>query len=94
MLIGRSPLRHVNNNPKIKRTGGQVQSLWKEFFSNKMTRFLLIRYIDAEKFILKKQKGLCRCCKQKFNKTETLVSAGQVNKKYYHKECAERLNII
>ena len=64
------------------------------FFTWYNVVYSIIRYIDAERFILKKQSGLCRLSKKKFNKTDMIVSAGQIHKKYYRKECAERLNII
>jgi hypothetical protein len=55
---------------------------------------VLMRYTDAERFIIPKQNGLCRSCKQKFNKMDTVVSAGQIHKKYYHEECAKQLHIV
>ena len=40
-----------------------------------------------------KQNGRCRCCGIKFNPDEQIVSNGK-RKKYYHIQCAQRLNII
>jgi len=56
--------------------------------------YSIMKYIDAKRFIVKKQNGLCRFCKEEFNSSDTIISAGQINKKYYHKKCAERLNIV
>jgi hypothetical protein len=40
-----------------------------------------------------KQNGKCRCCGKEFTSDEQIVSNGK-RKKYYHMECAERLNIL
>ena len=48
------------------------------------------RIIDLIKL---KQAGLCRFCKSIISKHDEIVSRGKI-KKYYHKQCAERLNII
>ena len=48
----------------------------------------------VEKFVIQKQRGLCRYCKEGFDRTDIIVSKGLANKKYYHKECADRLYII
>jgi hypothetical protein len=40
-----------------------------------------------------KQDGKCRSCGKEFAKDEQIVSNGK-NKKYYHTECAQKLNII
>jgi hypothetical protein len=40
-----------------------------------------------------KQDGKCRYCGKEFVKDEQIVSNGK-NKKYYHMECAQKLNII
>jgi hypothetical protein len=40
-----------------------------------------------------KQNGRCRCCGMKFNPDEQIVSNGK-RKKYYHIQCAQRLNIL
>lgn len=39
-----------------------------------------------------KQSGKCRYCEKNFSPDEQIVSNGK-KKKYYHRECAERLNI-
>ena len=39
-----------------------------------------------------KQNGKCRRCGKDFTSDEQIVSNGK-KKKYYHRECAERLNI-
>lgn len=43
--------------------------------------------------IQRKQNGNCRYCKRKFNPTDIVVS-NRNGKTYYHKFCAEKLNII
>ena len=40
-----------------------------------------------------KQSGKCRCCGTNFTPDEQIVSNGK-RKKYYHMECAQRLNIL
>jgi CheY-like chemotaxis protein len=40
-----------------------------------------------------KQNGVCRYCNKKFSDEELIVSNGK-RKKYYHRECAEKLNIV
>jgi hypothetical protein len=40
-----------------------------------------------------KQSGKCRCCGKYFTADEQIVSNGK-RKKYYHMECAQRLNIL
>ena len=40
-----------------------------------------------------KQAGLCRFCKIIISRQDEVVSRGKI-KKYYHKQCAEKLNII
>jgi hypothetical protein len=40
-----------------------------------------------------KQKGRCRCCGINFTSDEQIVSNGK-RKKYYHRECAQKLNIF
>ena len=40
-----------------------------------------------------KQSGKCRCCGKYFTPDEQIVSNGK-RKKYYHMECAQRLNIL
>jgi hypothetical protein len=40
-----------------------------------------------------KQMGKCRCCGKNFTPDEQIVSNGK-RKKYYHKVCAQRLNIL
>jgi hypothetical protein len=54
----------------------------------------LANYFDVERFIIQKQRGLCRYCEKGFVRTDIIVSRGRASKKYYHKECADRLNII
>lgn len=43
--------------------------------------------------IMVKQAGLCRFCKSMISKNDEIVSNGR-NKKYYHRRCAQKLNII
>jgi hypothetical protein len=40
-----------------------------------------------------KQNGKCRCCGKEFTSDEQIVSNGK-RKKYYHRECAQKLNIL
>jgi hypothetical protein len=40
-----------------------------------------------------KQNGKCRCCGKNFTSEEQIVSNGK-RKKYYHRECAQKLNIL
>jgi hypothetical protein len=40
-----------------------------------------------------KQNGKCRCCGKYFTSDEQIVSNGK-RKKYYHRECAQKLNIL
>jgi|SRR5215210_1241609 hypothetical protein len=40
-----------------------------------------------------KQSGKCRYCGKDFSSDEQIVSNGK-KKKYYHRECAETLNIL
>jgi hypothetical protein len=40
-----------------------------------------------------KQNGKCRYCGKDFTSDEQIVSNGK-RKKYYHKECAQKLNIL
>lgn len=40
-----------------------------------------------------KQSGKCRCCGKNIISDEQIVSNGK-RKKYYHRECAQRLNIL
>jgi hypothetical protein len=40
-----------------------------------------------------KQNGKCRSCGKNFTTDDQIVSNGK-RKKYYHKECAQRLNIV
>jgi hypothetical protein len=40
-----------------------------------------------------KQNGKCRCCGKYFTSDEQIVSNGK-KKKYYHRECAQKLNIL
>ena len=40
-----------------------------------------------------KQDGKCRSCGKEFTSDEQIVSNGK-RKKYYHMECAQRLNIL
>jgi len=54
----------------------------------------LTNYFDVERFVIQKQRGLCRYCKEGFVRTDIIISRGRANKKYYHKECADRLYII
>jgi len=58
------------------------------------TAYTLTNYFDVERFVIQKQRGLCRYCKEGFVRTDIIVSRGRANKKYYHKECADRLYII
>lgn len=55
---------------------------------------LLTKYMDVERYIILKQNGLCHHCKTKFDRKDMIISSGRVHKKYYHKKCADRLNII
>jgi hypothetical protein len=48
------------------------------------------RVIDV---IRLKQGGVCRFCKETISRDDEVVSSGK-NKKYYHKHCAKKLNII
>jgi hypothetical protein len=43
--------------------------------------------------IVLKQSGKCRYCEKEFAKDEQIVSNGK-RKKYYHTECAQKLNIV
>lgn len=52
------------------------------------------RYYDLQFFIMKKQNGLCYHCRQTLEKKDLIVKSGKKKRKYYHKECAERLNMI
>jgi hypothetical protein len=54
----------------------------------------LLKYMDVERYIILKQNGLCRHCKMKFDRSDMIISSGRANKKYYHKKCADKLNII
>jgi 5-methylcytosine-specific restriction endonuclease McrA len=58
-----------------------------------MVGYLIIRYKRIERNVLKRQNGLCRLCKGEFNRTDMVVSRGHP-RSYYHKECAERVNLI
>jgi hypothetical protein len=40
-----------------------------------------------------KQNGKCRCCGKDFTSDEQIVSNGK-RKKYYHRDCAQKLNIL
>ena len=40
-----------------------------------------------------KQNGVCRYCNKKFSDEEQIVSNGK-RRKYYHRECAKKLNIV
>jgi hypothetical protein len=40
-----------------------------------------------------KQGGICRFCNESISKDDEVVSSGK-NKKYYHRRCAKKLNII
>jgi hypothetical protein len=40
-----------------------------------------------------KQSGKCRCCGKNFTADEQIVSNGK-RKKYYHRECAQKLHIF
>ena len=55
--------------------------------------YLITEYINVEAYVLRRQNGLCHLCKGKFNRTDMVVSRGHP-RTYYHKECAERLNVI
>jgi hypothetical protein len=55
--------------------------------------YLITEYMHVEAYVLKKQNGLCHLCKRKFNRTDMVVSRGHP-RTYYHKECAERINLI
>lgn len=44
--------------------------------------------------IKSKQKGLCWQCQKQITKDHDIVRRGKKNTRYYHKECAEKLNII
>ena len=45
------------------------------------------------KIIEGKQNGLCIHCKERITHNNTIVSSGRP-RRYYHKNCAARLNII
>lgn len=47
----------------------------------------------VHQFIAIKQQGACRCCGKKFTADDEVVSNGK-RRKYYHIECAQKLNII
>jgi hypothetical protein len=51
-------------------------------------------YFYVERFVIQKQRGLCRYCDEGFARTDIVVSTGQSNRKYYHRRCADLLNII
>jgi CheY-like chemotaxis protein len=40
-----------------------------------------------------KQNGVCRYCNKKFSEEDQIVSNGK-RRKYYHRECADKLNIV
>ena len=44
--------------------------------------------------IKSKQKGLCWHCNRQITEVHNIVSRGKKPRYYYHKECAEKLNII
>jgi hypothetical protein len=56
--------------------------------------YSLVEYKRVERYILVRQNGACRFCKDKLMYTETVVSVGHTNKRYYHRPCAEKLHII
>lgn len=58
----------------------------------------IMRYANAAErrvidIIKVKQAGLCRFCKSIISRHDEVVSNGK-NKKYYHKQCAQKLNIL
>jgi len=58
------------------------------------TTCVLSKYFDVERYIIQKQRGLCRHCRELFVRTDTVVIRGHPNKKYYHQQCANLLNIL
>ncbi|MGI0044826.1 MAG: hypothetical protein ACRD47_14060, partial [Nitrososphaeraceae archaeon] len=52
------------------------------------------RFCELQFFIQKKQNGLCRQCGNKLEMKDLIVKSGTKKRRYYHKECAEMLNII
>lgn len=56
--------------------------------------YSVVDYKHVQQYILSRQKGFCRSCKKKIKNNDIVVSAGHVNKKYYHIKCAEILHII
>ena len=58
----------------------------------------IIRNINGSKshvllLIKVRQKGLCRKCEQQITQDHDIVSRGH-SPRYYHKHCAQKLNII
>jgi hypothetical protein len=51
-------------------------------------------YSRAVHYLKSKQNYLCRFCKKKINNGDAFVSRGGHSRKYYHIQCAQRLNII
>ena len=47
-----------------------------------------------QNLIRSNQHGLCRHCKTRIEEQDRIVSRGRTTRFYYHKECAEKLNII
>lgn len=58
------------------------------------TEYVLAKYFDIERFVIQKQRGLCRYCEEGFVRTDVVVSRGRPSRKYYHQQCANKLNIL
>jgi hypothetical protein len=64
-----------------------------------MTRFIVVSnnepiYDKLFHMVDIKQNGLCRLCKRKIDSIEDIVSSGSSSRKYYHVDCAKKINII
>jgi hypothetical protein len=56
--------------------------------------YIITSYSFVKRFVIEKQSGLCRCCSRKFAENDLVIEKQGSRKTYYHKECAERLNIL
>jgi len=56
-------------------------------FHNHTLACTFAKYFYVERFVIQKQRGLCRHCGEGFVRTDIVVSRGRSNRKCYHRQC-------
>ncbi|HYT02811.1 MAG TPA: hypothetical protein VEL70_07855, partial [Candidatus Acidoferrum sp.] len=44
------------------------------------TAYTLANYFHVERFVIQKQRGLCRYCKEGFDRTDIIASKGRISR--------------